>query len=531
MSSLLKSNLAVASGTAMSRVSGLLRVMAFGYVLGRSPLTDAYNQANSSPNLVYELVIGGVLSSTLVPLFTRLHHDKDAEGEKAVRSVTLIILAILTAIAVAAAPLIFRLYTATTSADVDEAVYQKVGSILAAFFLLQIFFYGLNALLGAQLQARSRFFAAAWAPALSNVVIIATLLYVPHTINGATAELGDVLSNTALRWTLGLGATVGIAMMAIALIPSMARAGVPFGFKPDFRNPAVGQLRRVGGWALGYVIANQISILVVQNLLFRSGAGNQTSYVNGFTFFVLPHGLLGVSIATTFLPEMTRAIANRDRERLVERTSLGVGLVALLTIPAGFGLFVLRRAVTGAALEHGNCDSVCALTASRALGGFALGLGAFSIYLFALKPFYAHRDTRTPFVLNLGENLVNIILAIVLYRQFGMIGIAAAFAIAYVVAALWSLQILSYKIRGFELKPVLVGLYRVVLASVIMAEAVWAVARLVGGNTGVQSVLRIVVAGTVGVGVYVGILLLLRAPELDALLAKLGRPRRDAAAQ
>lgn len=515
----------------MSRASGLARVMAFGWILGRTSLTDAYNQANSSPNLVYELVIGGVLSSTLVPLFTRLHHDKDAEGEKAVRSVTFVALTLLTAIAVAAAPLIFRLYTATTSADVDQATYQKVGSILAAFFLLQIFFYGLNALFGAQLQARGRFFAAAWAPALSNVVIIATLLYVPHTMNDATATLADVLSNTALRWTLGLGATVGIAMMAIALIPSLARAGVPFGFSADFRHPAVGQLRRVGGWALGYVIANQVSILVVQNLLFRSGAGNQTSYVNGFTFFVLPHGLLGVSIATTFLPEMTRAIANRDRVRLVERASLGIRLVALLTIPAGFGLFVLRRAITGAALEHGECDAVCALTASRALGGFALGLGAFSVYLFALKPFYAHRDTRTPFVLNLGENIVNIVLAVVLYQQFGMIGIAASFAIAYLVAALWSLQVLSYKISGFELGPILVSLSRVVLASIVMAEAVWAVARLVGGNTGLPSVLRIVVAGTVGVVVYVVMLLLLRAPEIDALMAKLGRPRHNASAQ
>jgi len=531
VSSLLKSNLAVASGTAMSRVSGLLRVMAFGYVLGRSSLTDAYNQANSSPNLVYELVIGGVLSSTLVPLFTRLHHDKDADGEKAVRSVALAALAILTALAVVAAPLIFRLYTATTSPDVDQATYQKVGSLLAAFFLLQIFFYGVNAIAGAQLQARGRFFAAAWAPALSNLVIIATLLYVPHTVSNGTATLAEVLENTALRWTLGLGATLGIAMMAIALIPSLARANVPFGFNADLRHPAVGQLRRVGGWALGYVIANQVAILVVQNLLFRSGAGNQTSYVNGFTFFVLPHGLLAVSIATTFLPEMTRAIADRDRQRLVERTSLGIRLVALLTIPAGFGLFVLRRAITGVALEHGECDAACALTASRALGGFALGLGAFSIYLFALKPFYAHRDTRTPFVLNLGQNLANIVLAIVLYRQFGLIGIAAAFAIAYVLAALWSLQVLSYKIRGFELQPVRTTIYRVVLASVIMAEAVWAVARLVGGNTGLQSVLRIAVAGTVGVGVYVAMLLLLRVPELDALIAKLGRPRRHAAAQ
>ena len=98
MSSLLKSNLAVASGTAMSRVSGLLRVMAFGYVLGRSSLTDAYNQANASPNLIYELALGGVLSATLVPLFTRLAHDRDDDGEVAVRSVAIVMLLVLTVI-------------------------------------------------------------------------------------------------------------------------------------------------------------------------------------------------------------------------------------------------------------------------------------------------------------------------------------------------------------------------------------------------------------------------------------------------
>lgn len=173
MSSLLKSNLAVASGTAMSRVSGLLRVSVFGYVLGKSALTDAYNQANATPNLIYELVLGGVLSSALVPLFTRLRHENDEDGEVAVRSVSIVALAVLTAVAVAAAPLIFRLYASFTSTSVDGNLYREAGGALAVFFLFQIFFYGLNALGSAELQARKRFFAASWAPAprLSAVLV------------------------------------------------------------------------------------------------------------------------------------------------------------------------------------------------------------------------------------------------------------------------------------------------------------------------------------------------------------------------
>ena len=521
MSSLLKSNLAVASGTATSRLTGLLRVMAFSYVLGRSSLTDAYNQANASPNLVYELLIGGVLSSTLVPVFTRLRHERDEAGEIAVRSVALVVLAGITALAVVASPLIFRLYATRPSADVDSNLYQEVGSTLAAFFLIQIFFYGLNAVIGAQLQARQRFFAAAWAPALSNVVIIATLLMVPHVLDGAAPTLEEALTNSTFRWTLGLGATAGIAVMALALVPSLSRAGVSLAFRPRFRHPAVRRLRQLGAWALAYVVANQVAIVVVQNLLVNSGSGNQTAYLYGYTFFVLPHGLLGVSIATTFTPEMSRAVAAKDKARLINRADPGIRMVALLTVPAGFGLFVLRRAIAGVALEHGKCDAACGLAASRTLAGFSLGLGAFSVYLFALKAFYSHQDARTPAILNIGENLVNVVLAFVLFRHFGVIGIAASFAIAYVVAALWTLQVLSYKVTGFGLRSVFAALYRILLASVVMAEAVWAVTRLVGSNEGAGAVVRIAVGGAAGIGVYLGLLAVLGAPELTTLRTRL----------
>ena len=517
MSSLLKSNVAVASGTAMSRLTGLLRVMAFGYVLGKSSLTDAYNQANASPNLIYELALGGVLSATLVPLITRLHHERDEEGEVAVRSVAIVVLAALTVIAVAAAPLVFRLYASGISSDVDYDLYLEVGATLAAFFLVQIFFYGLHALAAAELQARNRFFVAAWAPALSNVVVIGTLLLVPGITDDQPAELGDVLTNSSLRLTLGLGATIGIAVMALTLLPPLRRAKVPLAFRPDFRHPAVRQLRRLSGWALGYVLANQVAIVVVQNLLVRSGEGNQTSYFNAYTFFVLPHGLLAMSIATTFLPEMSRAVTDKDRPRFIARSSLGIRLVALLTVPAGFGLFVLRRPVIGLALQHGEFTADDALLASRALAGFALGLGAFSVYLFVLRAFYAHQDARTPCLVNVVENALNIALAFVLYDRFGVIGISASFAIAYTVSALWALQILSYKVPGFALRGTLTGILRIVLAAVVMAEAVWAVTQLMGDNAGAGAALRVVVGGVVGVGVYLSVLLILQAPEIEEL--------------
>ena len=104
-----------------------------------------------------------------------------------------------------------------------------------------------------------------------------------------------------------------------------------------------------------------------------------------------------------------------------------------------------------------------------------------------------------------------------------MLGIAAAFAIAYAVSAVWSLQILGYKVTGFPLRSTFASLYRVVLASLVMAEIVWLVCRNLGGDAGREALLRVAVGTVVGVVVYVGVLLVLRGPELDEVRRRFGR--------
>ena len=518
--SLVRSNLAVASGTAASRVTGLLRVAVLGAVLGQSALTDAYNQANNTPNVVYELLVGGILSAGLVPLFTKLHDRGDEEGTAQIFSVTTIFLAGLTVVSVLAAPWIFRLYSFITADDVDRGVYHAVGTQLSRLFLIQIFFYGVNALAASYLNARGRYFAAAWTPAASNVVIVASLWLVPRTVDGKVPVLTEVLTNDSLRWTLGLGATLGVAVMAIGLLPSLRAVGAPIRPTLNLRSDAVREMRTLSGWALGYVLANQLASVVVQNLT-KPGGGAQDAYTRAYTFFVLPHGLLAVSIFTTFLPEMSRAVAQRDKQRFMDRTSLAIRLVALLTIPAGFGLFALRRSAIAATFQYGHFTVANTLLTSRALAGFALGLGGFSLYLTVLRGFYAHGDARTPFIINVFENLINIVVALVLFQRYGVLGLGAGFAIAYTAAAAFALVVLRNKVRGFPIGEVLACIGRVVLASVVMAELAWILNDAIGGHEGTRAVVGVVVASVVGVVAYVLLLTVLGAPEITELLARL----------
>ncbi len=288
------------------------------------------------------------------------------------------------------------------------------------------------ALGSALLNARRRFFAPAWAPVLSNLVVIVGLLLVPHVVHGQAPSLDLARDDLSLRLLLGAGETIGIAVMALALIPALARAGVRLHFRPAWRHPAVRKLLTLSGWTLGYVAANQVALIVVKNLA-KPGSGGQDAYSKAFTFFQLPHGLLAVSIMTTFVPDLARFVARRDKASFIARSSLGIRLVALFTFPASFGLLVLARPIIGAFLQHGQFSEHAAITTGRALGGFALGLVGFSVYLFVLRGFYAHQDTRTPFVINVVENMFNIVFAVLLVHRYGVLGLGLAFALAYLL--------------------------------------------------------------------------------------------------
>ena len=522
--SLLRSNAVVALGTGLSRLTGMLKIIVFGFVIGQTALADAYDGANNSPNSVYELLLGGVLSAALVPMFTRLFENEDEESVEAVVSVSIVFLTAITAIAVFSAPWIFRVFSLSPDPSVDPNDFRTVGTALTRIFLLQIFFYGIAALFGAVLNAQRRFFAAAWSPVLANIVIIASLLYVPTLLDKDSPVLTDVLDSPSFRWLLGLGATGGIALQALILLPAIHRAGLNLRFRFDLRHPAVKKLFALSGWTFGYVLANQLTVVIVKNLA-QPGSGGQDAYAKATTFFYFPHGLLAMSIATTFIPEMARAVSRRDREAFVERTELGIRLVALLTIPAAFGFLTLSRPIIGALLQHGQFDLPASINTARVLAGLALGLVGYSVYLFTLRGFYAHQDTRTPFIINCVQNAINIVLAFVLVGFYDVLGLGIAFALSYLIAAVIAIFVLQVKVPEFPAWHTVLSIGRMMAAGAGMGIVVWLSAGAVGDNDGLGALARVIVGLLIGAVVYTGALTVLRVPEMANLRAIVARRR------
>lgn len=518
-SGLIRSNLTVATGTAMSRVTGLIRIVIFGIVIGQTALADAFDAANNAPNAVYELLIGGVLSASLVPLFIRHLEDEDHEATESIISVTLVALVVCTALAMLAAPLIFHLFSLDPAPGIDVEQFRSAGTLLARIFLVQIFFYGLSALASAVLNARKRFFAAAWSPVLANCVTIGFLLFIPLATTDTPPSLLDVLDRPVFRWLLGLSSTFGVVAMAIFMIVAIRRSGVVLRFNPRFSHPAVRRLVALSLWTLGYVAANQIALVVIKNLA-SPGSGNVDAYGKAMILLQLPHGLLAVSIATTFVPDLARFVAKHDLTGFSQHMTRGVRLTALLTFPAAAGLLVLSRPIIGLVLEHGNFSAVASDNTSRALTGLAIGLIGFSLYLFALRGFYAHNDTRTPFFINLGENALNIIFAFLLVGRYGVLGLGLAFSMAYIISAVVALIMLHRKVPEFNSTGVLGSLWAITVSSCLMAAVVATSVRFIGSNVGLGALSRVAIGVTVGCFSYWLLLKVFRVGELKILTSR-----------
>jgi putative peptidoglycan lipid II flippase len=520
---LARSSAAVAAGTLLSRLTGLLRVVVLAAAIGKASLADTYNLANITPNIVYELLVGGVLAATLVPVFVDQLERRDDRSTSAVFTVMLTALTLFTALTMALSPFLARLFVLREHGP-DRAAQLHVLTVLVLCFVPQMVFYGFTTLASALLNARRRFVAAAFAPVLNNVVVIVALLVFALRTSGrhrAITDVARIRTDLGLLLLLGIGTTAGIVAMAAVLVPAVVRASVRLRFVLAWRDPAIRTILRLSGWTAGYVVTNQLAQLFVL-VLANNSTGNVSAYVYAFTFYVVPHGLLAVSIMTTMTPNLARLARTGDREGMRREFGLGLRYIVVLVLPASVLFAVLAQPMLGVIVRRQFTAHDAVVTADT-LQAFALSLAPFSVYLYAMRAFYALQHTRTPFVLNAFENGVNVVLAIVLFPHLGVQGLALAWSGAYLVAAIGALVVLRRRIGGVPDVTAVRSSARAGLAVLALAAVAAPVAGAIGRSSPAAALLATAAAATAGTCVYVVGLAVLRSEELAALVGLVRR--------
>ncbi|MPY92789.1 MAG: murein biosynthesis integral membrane protein MurJ [Acidimicrobiia bacterium] len=521
-SGLLRSSALISAGVLVSRATGFARTVVLVSVLGTTALADAYNFANNVPNIVYELVAGGVLAAVLLPLFVDLLQRRDRDGTSAVVSVAVTGLAALTVLGLLTAPALGWAIAAFRGGE-QQAEQQQALTVLLRWFMPQVFFYGVMTVVTSLLQARRRFGAAAFAPAVNNLVTIAAYLLAP-VISGVdlgTAGLGTAIAD---RWTftvLGLGTTLGVVANAALLLPALRNERLGLRFRPTLRHPAIRRLGSASRGALGFVAVSQVGVIVTSLLANRySDAGGYAAYTYASLFFYVAYGLLAVSITTALAPELASAAQEGDMARLRREWLRGLRLIVLLMAPASAGLVVLAWPL----MRSLPLTAEGAELTAGILAWFATGLVAFSVYQYVVRSFYALSDTTTPFRLAMLQNSFIIGAAVVLAPTFGLLGLAASFVLGFWVVAVAGFSRFAHRIGRVPASRVAV-LPRIVGASLAMAATSGAVVSLLEWGDRAPPAPAAAAAGLLAAAVaYPAYLWALRADgDLRALAAVLGR--------
>ena len=495
----------MAVGTTLSRLTGVVRLIAQTTALGGAGFADGYNLANTTPNIVTDVVIGGVLSATFVPVFVdHLSTRRGKEAWEAISAVVTVTVTVLIGATVAffvLTPDIIHLYTVTNH-NPDVHQQQQEAIFLLRWFVPQLTCYGLIALFSALLNSRGKFAAPMFVPIANNLVVIGILLWfhalVPHP------SLASVDTHHTGLVLLGVGTTLGVVVQTVLLIPSLLRADLHIRFLWNPAHQAMRTITRLAGWTLGWVVANQVALVIMLALADGTTVpGGVSAWTYAYIFFQLPYGVVAVSVMTAVTPSLSARWAQGDIAGFRHRMVYGLRSMLAIIIPSAVGMLILAHPLIDLVLAHGAETSAEAESTAATLAMFSLGLPGFCIFLFMVRVLQSMQDTRTAFRLYLFENLANVLLGVALVRPLGVRGLALSLSIAYTLGAVVAVSVIGRRVGGFGGSDLTTPIKRVAGASLVMAVATVLALSVSGATSGVALLARVVLAVVVGLVSYV----------------------------
>jgi putative peptidoglycan lipid II flippase len=525
--SLTRATAIMSAGTAMSRVTGFLRLAVIAWAIGgaESKLPDTYNLANSMPNIVYQLVLGEILATLFVPVFVDYITTR-AKDEAWRLASTILNLAIVIATAVSVAvvllaPWIIKIYTFRVQDAAERATQQQVGAFFLRLLLPQMIFYAAGSVLTGLLNAHRKFAVPMFAPVLNNLIVMATFIAFrvlhPHDIpTPETLTFADKL-------LLGGGTTLGVIAMTVVLWPFVLKLKdqrySPREF--DWRNPAIKHVGRLAKFSLLYVIVNQIGLWVVFALA-NGVRGGVTAYQSAFILYQLPYGIFAVSVFTALIPELSEHFVRGDTASFRNDLSLGLRTTLFVIIPAAGGFIALSQPIVRLLLQHGVFGAGSTELFAGTFLFMSMGLAAYAVFQQLMRASYARQDTKTPWIVNGITVAFTIAVSIPLFLWIDVRGLGLGHAASYTFAAILATIVLRRQIGGIDGRRVLASAARITVAAAASSVGAWLVSRaLAPSGTGPPlgpQLLQVGAAIAAGIAIYAGLAIAFRLEEFRPLL-------------
>ena len=464
----------MALGTIISRITGFVRGILVVAVLGTTLLADTYNVANTMPNILYNLLVGGALTAIFIPQLVRSFDHADGGDDFASRLITTIslILLVLVSLGMFFAPALVRLY-APEFFTVGFETEKDIAIAFTRYCLPQIFFLGLFTMLGQVANARGSFGPLMWAPIANNLVGI--VLFGGFLIFSPGINLSSITDfQIAL---LGWGTTFSVVVQALVLVPVIKKLGISI--KPRLGVSGLGKSFALAGWTLVYVLISQLGYLVTVNVAtsaaVRSAQANietgvgYTPYTYAYFVMLLPYSIVTISIITAILPHISKLALDGKREEVKAQLVRAIRLVGVITVPSAVAFLLFGPLITQSIFIGISDDD------SRYIGyvlsALSFGLVAFSINLILIRGFNAFEDTRTQVISILVINIFSVAMSyfflFFVKTQWVTIGLGVAFSVSYLIGLFVTLRLLKKHTGRLALSEFIGQHFRLLIASLL----------------------------------------------------------------
>ncbi len=508
--------------TGFSRIAGLIREVVASSYFGTGGPFSAFTLAFQVPNLIRSLFADAALSAAFVPVFTELlERNKRREAYQLASTFVFLIIAALTVICtffILVAPLIMP---ALTGSEFDAQLDELTVGLSQVLFPI-VLLLGLNGLLVGILNAYDEFTIPALAPLVWNIVIIAVLIVLKPRFEGP-----DEL------YAYAIGVVAGTLVQLLMCVPVLLRLDFKLPLKVDLHDPRVRQV-------LELMLPVTLSLgLINFNLIINSTLGSSVSEAApraidaAFRIYMLPQGMFSVAVATVLFPALARLATRKDHDGLRALNATGTRQILLLLIPAAICTLVLSEPITRLVYERGEFDPDSTKLVSEALFWFSFSLPFAGVNLLLTRTFFSLQRPWLPTALGGATLIVNLVVALALYKPFGVGGIVIGTALASAAMTVGQLRYLRRELGGdLEIARTVMMTCRMLLASVALAAVAyvlwWALDAVLGRSLPAQ-ILSVGTGLAAGLAVYARVVLALRVPEAHQI-AKLVRDRRRPAA-
>ncbi|WP_241157245.1 murein biosynthesis integral membrane protein MurJ [Adlercreutzia sp. ZJ242] len=517
-------NTSVARSTALmsiatlgSRATGLIRTWTMAFALGNTLITSAYQVANNMPNVVYELVAGGLLGAAFIPVYLSQKEKLGTKGGNLfacnLLNLCIVVLGVLSILATVFAPQVIATQTFTVS---DTAAVSVYATMFFRIFAVQIVFYGIGGVITSILNANRVYFLPSLAPALNNVVVIASFLaYVP--LSAVNPDLALVV--------LAVGTTLGVVVQFSIQIPALAKLG--FRWKPriNLHDPALREAIKIAVPTFVYIVGTMVSFSCRNAFSLQAGDNGPSTLIYAWTWYQLPHGVVAVSLSRALFTEMSEDVAKGDVRALRRHITSGVSGTLLLIVPLA-GLVGALSTPLMQLFQAGAFNAEDAQYVGSILALWVVSMPFYSVLMYLYNVYASMRKFMT-FAL---VSTVMVAVQCGLYYYLcapgvlGLAGVPVADLVYYGSCCMVLLGILRFSLGGIKLGAILWKAARTVAATCVGLALVCLLQRVLPFGDGMAGGLAtIMVCGLAGLAVIFALCAAFRIPEMAMVTRLLDR--------